>query len=526
MNSPAHKVAPGKTVNFDYAIAIDRFGNDYDWPTDAEIIKTGSWDEHFKHMADYWNNKLAEIALLNTPDQDVNNFYKATFIYVHIIKDFYHQPFGGEGSYDRIYDHDVTGRMADYMTFGYFSESEELYKWLPMGFQYDDATWKYSWPWSLYLLKTDDTELPRKYWDKIKQSAHKIVNDRTGPNGILKTTPDIDSWGFWTVDNWSGLTGLQCYIYVCQRLGELEEAAWAQAQYNDFFAALDSNLRKLTKKHNINYIPASTVEPNDANRCKDPVDACWAAHLWFGRWPWEGWLAGAVQYGPNLDLIDATYDYGFGRLKEAGIPPHTNGWYPPNIGHAPGISQTYNACNASAGLRGKKYRTEPVKAFKFLIDNCQSGPYSFWETMQETVPQPWQGSHPKAGHGCAPHPWGQSSTAKLLLESVVAEFYDGKVLIGRGIPNEWLKPGKVVEATNVPISHNGRIDVKFEAISDKQVKLEIKGARPANVVLFSLPIFIDNIESTSAGTIDKIEDWVILSPSVRNVTVTLKKKID
>ena len=225
-------------------------------------------------MKDYWNNKLAEIVQINTPDEDVQNFHKATFIYVHIMKDYGHQPFGGEGAYDRIFDHDVTGRMADYMTFGYFSESEELFKWLPMGFQYDDATWKYSWPWSLYLLKTDDVELVRKYWDKIKTSAHKIADDRTGPKGVMKMTNDIDASGYWTIDNWSGLTGLQCYIYVCQRLGELEEAAWAQSQYNDFLRRLNLILTETITENNLNYIPVSLIQSNDENRCKDPVDAC------------------------------------------------------------------------------------------------------------------------------------------------------------------------------------------------------------------------------------------------------------
>ena len=526
LNSPDEMIAPGQTKNFDFAIGLDRFGRDYPWPSAEQIKSAGSWDEHFSHMKGYWDEKLSEIAQIKTPDKDVENFYKATFIYVHIIKDFGHQPFGGEGAYDRIYDHDVTGRMADYMTFGYFSESEELFKWLPMGFQYDDATWKYSWPWSLYLLKTDDVKLVRKYWDKIKQSAHKIADDRTGPQGTMKKTPDIDSLGYWTIDNWSALFGLRCYEYVCQRLGELEEAAWAESQYNDFLESLNSALSKTIQEHKLDYIPVSLIQPNDDNRCKDPVDACWSAHLWFGRWAWEGWLAGAVQYGPNLDLIDATYDYGFGRLKEAGIPAHTTGWYPPNIGHAPAISNVYNACNASAGLRGKKYRTEPIKAFRFLIDNCQSGPYSFWETIEEIVPQAWEGTHPKGGHGCSPHPWGQSSTTKLLLEAIIAEFYDGKVLVGRGIPNDWLRSREIIEATNVPISHNKRMGVRVQAISDRQVKLDLLGDSPANVVLFSLPIFDNNIEKVTAGTVDQIQDWVILNPSVRSVTVTLKNEIN
>jgi hypothetical protein len=52
-------------------------------------------------------------------------------------------------------------------------------------------------------------------------------------------------------------------------------------------------------------------------------DANWAAPFLFGRWAWDGYLFGAPRTGPGLSLIDATYDYGFGRLRGK-LPPDSS----------------------------------------------------------------------------------------------------------------------------------------------------------------------------------------------------------
>jgi hypothetical protein len=112
----------------------------------------------------------------------------------------------------------------------------------------------------------------------------------------------------------------------------------------------------------------------------------------------------------------------------------------------------------------------------------------------------------------------------VLLEAIIAEFYDGKILVGRGVPSEWLQPEKTVEVTNFPISHNGRMNIRIKALSDKQVQLDVEGDKPSNVILFNLPIFDSNIEKASVGIIDEAQGWVILDPSVRSATITLKNR--
>jgi hypothetical protein len=66
LTSNSKTVSPGQTVNHDYVIASDRFANNYAWPSDSALVAAGSWDTHFTHMRDYWNNKLSGIVQLNT----------------------------------------------------------------------------------------------------------------------------------------------------------------------------------------------------------------------------------------------------------------------------------------------------------------------------------------------------------------------------------------------------------------------------------------------------------------------------
>ncbi len=518
LNSAGNTILAGNTVNHDYAIVLDRFGNSFSLPGDDDICAAGSWDEHFLHMKAYWNQKLSEIAIVETPDQELNDAYKAGYIYTYIVKDGLNTHVG-ENGYDQMWDHDAVGILATLLTMGDFREAKQLLDVLPISLQYDDGTWKYSWPFALYLLKTGDKGPALKHWKDIKMSAHKISADRTGPGGIMKVTNDIDTHGLWTIDNWSGMFGLACYNWLCKELGETEEALWASKEYAEFHDVVNKTLENTLEEYNINYIPASIVGPNSKNRCNTPNDANWAAHFFFGRWAWDGWLAGAKQAGANLDLIDATYDYGFGRLKEAGYPPHTYGGYA-------GYCTAYNAGYAGAALRGERYRTEGVRNYQFMISNAQSGPYSWWEGILNPSDTEWEGIHPSGGTGSCPHMWGQSCISKVLLESIAAEFYDGTLLVGRGVPSEWLSKGEIIKVNNFPVNGNNRVDIMIKSLSPNTILMSVDGEmNNSNNIIFNLPLMKDNIKSVSVGTFDQNDGKVILSPGNDNVIVTLKKNL-
>ena len=55
LDSAGDTVPAHATVNHDYAVAADRFGGSYAWPTASALTGAGGFDQHFAHMRAYWN---------------------------------------------------------------------------------------------------------------------------------------------------------------------------------------------------------------------------------------------------------------------------------------------------------------------------------------------------------------------------------------------------------------------------------------------------------------------------------------
>ncbi len=61
LSSPGNDVVPGETKHHDYAIAVDKYNAGYSWPSGGDIAGAGSWNDHFNHMKNYWDSRLARI---------------------------------------------------------------------------------------------------------------------------------------------------------------------------------------------------------------------------------------------------------------------------------------------------------------------------------------------------------------------------------------------------------------------------------------------------------------------------------
>ncbi len=506
--------APGGRV-WEFALPIDRFGGDQPWPSSEEVAAAGGFDRHLEVMRAYWEDRLGEIARVRTPLPEVNDSHRAGYVYTHIVKDGSNLHVG-ENGYDGVWDHDAIGILASLIGQGCLAEAPSLLAALPTGFRFEDATYKYPWPFALYLLKTGDAETVRPYLPKLRETMRTLAADRTGQGRTMKPTMAIDTLGCWTIDNWSALTGLAAYSLIGRRLGEANEERWAAAEYADLLACVNAVLSDTTQRHGLTYIPASLIEPNDANRTANPADANWASHLLFGRWAFDAWLLGAPQHGPSLDLIDDTYTYGLGRLHTAGLPSGTFGGFP---GPWPMYATSYNAGYGSAALRGRKHRTCGVEALRFMIERLQSGPHSYWETAAAPEPCDWRGDHTTQGNGSCPHMWGQSVNSKVLLDSLVAQFADGRLLLGRGLPWEWLTAGPVA-VDNYPANGGCRANVRFDPLDHQTVRVSVEGELEAPW-LISLPAFVDAPPEADSGRYDPVEHWLELPPETRTCTVRL-----
>ncbi len=274
----------------------------------------------------------------------------------------------------------------------------------------------------------------------------------------MQKTNDIDANGYWTIDNYEALMGLAAYRWLAQQVGNAGQASWAGAEYASLLNATSKTLDATIAANHLNYLPCSMTEPNTSNRCANAEDANWAAPFLFGRWAWDGYLFGAPRSGPGRSLIDATYDYGFGRLAGK-LPPDTFGGYPTQY-----YSTAYNA-----------------------------------------------------GYG----EWGMANANLVLLDSLVAQRADGSLIVGRGVPDAWMRAGQVISLANLPTLNAEHAGLVIRG-NGSSVTLTLSGQRPGGPVLFQLPAFVGNIASTSAGTVSENTGTVTLAPAVRTVTVQLR----
>jgi hypothetical protein len=481
-------------------------------------------------MRAYWNGQLSKIAqIVRLPDQSLADAYRTGFIYTQIIRAGNELKTGANG-YDQEFSHDVIGILANLFTQGYTTGSRGLLDRaryvIGSQTQYDDGVWTYPWVWAIYLEKTGDLKFVKANFDtegpagksepSIEDTAHLIAADRTGPGGIMEKTSDIDANGYWTIDNYEALTGLATYRWLAEQVGSKAQASWASRQYSSLLTATNRTLRATMSANHLSYLPCSMIEPNTDNRCANAEDANWAAPFLFGRWAWDGYLFGAQRTGPGITAIDATYDYGFSRLAGQ-LPANTFGGYPTQY-----FSTAYNAGYGEWGLASQDHRDQGILSYQFMIANGQSGPYSWWESQQFPNPgSPWTGTHPEAGNGSSPHAWGMANANLVLLDSLVAQRSDGSLIVGRGVPGSWIRPGRVIRLANVPVADGHHLGLTI-ATRGNSVTLALSGSRPAGPVLFQLPAFVRNIARASAGSISEQTGTVTLTPSVRTVTVRLR----
>jgi hypothetical protein len=533
LDTTQNTVAPHRAVNHDYATVSDRFGASYPWPTAQALQAAGTLQQHEAHMRAFWNSQLTHIAHVDTPNTELNDAYKSGFVTTELTRSGAALNTGVNG-YESEFSHDVVGILTNLFTQGEFTNAHALLtearNVVGGQAQYVDGLWTYAVPWAVYLMKTGDIAFVKDNFTtsgpagptqqpSIEASAHAIAADRTGPTGTMEATNDIDTQGLWTVDDFEALLGLAAYRYVALTIGNATEANWAGQQYESLLQGTDGVLEETIITNHLDYLPCDLTRPNTANRCNNPKDANWTSPFGFGGWAWEAGLLEAPVTGPGATLIDATYDYGFNRLKGI-LPPDTTGGFPGDY-----YSSAYNAAQGSAGLASSAHRDQGIRDFEFMIEHEQSGPWSWWESSSAPDPHsPWVGNghHPATGQGSSPHAWGIAGSDKVLLDSIVAQRADGSVLVGRGVPPEWLTTTAPIAVTNFPTTDGKRSGFTIRA-DGTTVTLTVAGAATAGKILFELPSFANNIASTSAGTVNQHTGTVTLASGARHVTVTLRR---
>jgi hypothetical protein len=555
-------VQPNEWVSHDYVLAADRFGGTYAWPNDSELVEPGSWDTNFGLMAKYWDEKLSRITnIADLPDPELIKAYKAGYINTLIVKDGDELRIGEEKYEDQGgFENDKIETLAALLTIG----DPDALKYLnafPVGPFWIDyqAKLKYPWLWALYLAKYPNSDsVIRENLDQIQALAREIhEQDRClttadcspaprgpTPNKLIKPRYGLQVYAadprvkvpameYLATDNWSALTGLASYKYICERLSSdsrcvdvgkgVDEIRWAESQYLDLLDVMSTVHTETIQQFKLNYLPADMYSSNDPPVLFGPWDANWAVMFGFGHWAWDAYLLGApTQEGIELGMMDPTY---ISRLEVSGLECHNFGAF-----YKIGYSSAYNAGYASAALRGESHRSEGIYAYQFLLRNGQSGPFSWWESFTRSTldKTPWAGTHPDGpvspSFSC-PHTSGQAMATKVLIDSLIVLKGDGTVIIGRGVPNEWITQliteKKTIKIQNFPILNGTRIGFSLTGVAPNQLRLELEGANPSGDTILDLQALKSNISAATAGTPNAFDGTITLPLGTTATTVTL-----
>jgi hypothetical protein len=118
--------------------------------------------------------------------------------------------------------------------------------------------------------------------------------------------------------------------------------------------------------------------------------------------------------------------------------------------------------------------------------------------------------------------WGQSTATKVLIDSLIALKGDGSVIIGRGIPNGWVRAGGLVEVTNFPIRAGRKMNFSLEGVSSSEINLTLSGDDAGGEgTILDLRALKNNISSASGLPYDFENGTVTLPPGRTTALVTM-----
>ncbi|MDR3313718.1 MAG: hypothetical protein LBS96_04585 [Oscillospiraceae bacterium] len=509
---PPRAVQPGATCVLEYAVAARRGA------ALALLQTAGGWEAQYARMKAGWERRLEPLLTIEElPAPELINALRAGFVFTMIFRKGGELRTGGNG-YERVFDHDAVGILAALLTVGETERFPEYAAHILAHLQYPDARWKLPWVYALYYMKTGDLKPARDAWEELT-ARHRALLEEMEPGGIMRKTAAIDSYGHWLCDNWSALLGLGAYAFLAERLGRSAVAAAARAQYYRLAKGVSQALNRTMQRHKLTYLPMDTENPNELGARKNPLDANWASMFLFGRWAWDGYLLHLPQGGVMTEAIDATYAHGFRRREQAGA----TGAAAANFGGYPHgmFSSAYNAGYAAAALRGEKYRDLGVQAYLFMLRESQSGPFSWWEGVRPPrAKSPWNRPHAAGGGGACPHMWGQATCTKALIESLVAQRADGTLLLGRGVPVEWIADGQVIALRNIP-ALGRRFGFRIETHGSR-ITLQVSDLPADMRVSLELPIFnVRKVLTVTGGAWEPAAGRVLLAEGGAEATVEL-----
>jgi hypothetical protein len=579
LNSEPDTVQPGQTVHHDFAAAVDDFSTTTPLPSVAALTpapgNSGAlpYDAAFRHMANYWNERLSvtpKLSLPNVPLANTNNLkdpgtaiddaYKAAFIYTRIVQ-VGEAPFSGANNYAYLLNHDLPGILANRFEEGDYTDAQSLLlngriseasNFNELGANwYWDGPWRTPVAWAAYLEGTNDTAFVSRYFHddangpsqwgpSLYTLMHTDYLSQLDATGYLQPSYDNDSGGTWLFDDETALAGLAAYKYIATRIGNTAEAQWADSAYTSLLNAVNAGLSANEQANDFDFLPCEVNVPVTGDRCNSPSDANWAGSNLWGQNVWDIMLQGGALNGALGDpsQTDNLYQTGFSRLAGTGVPY-------PSFGAYTGYSVALNTAYAQGALYGNAYRDLPITSYAWQIASTTGGPNAWWEAngSAPSPDNPWAGSHAAPEFGAIPYAWPMAGQTQTLLQSLVAPGlesstakdgsykYQTVLYVGRGVPDAWITPGQTISVSNLTSSYDeksGHRDTYSARIAttssrgNRVVRVSLSGRLPGDDVRVQLPVFADaGVRSVSGGSYDAATHTVTMSQGHQSVQVVL-----
>ena len=462
----------------------------------AEALKSaGGLDDNYARMAQHYNHRIEALAHpVTLPVPGLIHMYKSIQIMVmeSMVQsgDDYEIRAGAKTpapsttySYDRTFSHDVPNYVDEFMREGDYQTAKNIlksrfYKTLnstSWDSGYLDTIGKYMLPYAEYLRATGDLAyFTPAVREELKTAARNIhacrVFDDPAHYGLMKRSQDFENWegDYLVCDDWGALHGLQAYKYLCDKWGDAAESRWAVNEMNDLNECLNKALDRTCARRKTDYYLGAF----DDSTLKSYSDSFFSWVPYSGAlstFPWGAYLKGFELGGTWKEKFDASIRYALEEKDNRGIPPGSWGAWWGQITYG----STYNASAGVQCLFSEEYRTEPIKNLEFLLKN-QCAPFQWSEAFEYKGKGQWVGMYtPQVSYGNY-ESWGANFSKQALLQACISVKTDGTVIIGRGIPNHWLKPGDVIEWARVNVNDNRKINFKISS-GRSEVKLQISG---------------------------------------------------
>lgn len=533
----AIRIAPRKSVTFEFVEPAN--GN-----TDKEtVLAQGDFTANYKAEKARIETRMGGLTMpVSLPDERYIDLWKASLCHMWnatVKKENDYELRGSGGNpwgayqYDRVFDHDEPDMVIENIIEGDWGIARQVmkgdvYKRLSEGklFKeaYLDAVPKYMITFAQYLMLTGDKAyFNAEMMEKLKNCSRAVQHMREfsdearakGVFGLMKKGNTLDNGGktYLLVDNFAALHGFAAYKYLCEKLGQSEEASWADTQIKDLNDCLNAAIRKSVKEGGYNWYNACFSFNMDYNLVSGPGN-------WLGTtfmmptFPWNAQLKGFNLGGEWMEYLDNSVEKWLETARFYGAPKGSFGaWWGAKYGAA------YNAGMGQQLLASEKYRTIVKESIDWLLDN-QTAPLIWAESFHKPDYEgDW--TKPEVDH----ETWALGFIRQTMLQMCVSVKADSDVIIGRGLPNEWIESGKKTAWERVHITDGKTIDLSIQKV-DSAIEVTIDGDTNTGNYLIDIPYCVGKIKDVivdggSVVTMDFAMGKVTVTGGSKKISIKL-----